>query len=283
MLMGSLPAADLPPMTAERALAAALWLIAAAGLGGCNTAPARDDPLTEASRAAMPELGLMTGLPLTWPLEASFEQIAQGEYETPWFLTLAQPHYELVPIDTLAPIPSIDPAQPDSEPLKGMERLAIIQPRGLSPADNLALDNWVRAGGVLLLALDPALTGHYAVPLTDPRHPAVSALIPPVVARWGLAIRFDEGQGDDLAFTDLSGVRLPLHLAGEIVPLEERAGSGKGACTIAASRALAICAVGKGRVTMLADAAVFEHEELAGDKGEALAALLDLAFGRHAP
>ncbi len=138
------------------------------------------------------ELGLMTGLPLYWPLGTGVSDLAGGDVAIPWQRAALEQSYRLVPLDTLSPIPDLDPDAPEIDPLAGLTKLAIIQPRGLSPADNVALDNWVRAGGELLIALDPALTLDYPVPFGDPRRPTASASIPPVIDRWGMAIAYED-------------------------------------------------------------------------------------------
>lgn len=240
------------------------------GLAACNPAPSapQGEPAPAAERAS---LGLMTSLPLYWPLGAGLEDIAAGAAPPPWQRTAIEAGYALVPLDTLSPIPALSPDQPDSDPLAQLDRLAVIQPRGLSPADNVALDRWVRAGGRLLLALDPALTGEYDLPLGDPRRPTDSALIPPAVARWGLAVSFDEAQPVAVDTQSLAGAALPLALSGQIT-------AAGGDCTVLAQGAAARCRVGEGQVTLIADAALFEHPELAGEGGADLLALLVAAF-----
>lgn len=164
-------------------LAFAGWLAVA----GCSATPAEappDAPVNTTAQGRAP-LGLMTSLPLYWPLGAGVAEIAVGTAGLPWQRSAIEARYALVPRDTLSPIPGLSPNAPDTDPLAGLDRLAMIQPRGLSPADNVALDNWVRGGGRLLLVLDPALTGEYDLPLGDPRRPVDAALIPPVAARWG--------------------------------------------------------------------------------------------------
>lgn len=255
------------------ALAAALM-----GLAGCNPAPAdapSDAPAdlepASAPAAERAALGLMTSLPLYWPMGAGIEAIASGQAAPPWQRRVIEARYALMPVDTLSPIPALAEGAPDTDPLAQLERLAIIQPRGLSPADNVALDAWVRAGGRLLIALDPALTGEYDLPLGDPRRPTDSALIPPVVARWGLAVSFDEAQAAAVVNQSLAGAALPLALSGQITV------SGSD-CTMLAAGAAAQCRVGEGQVTLIADAAVFEHRELAGDGGAVLLAILAIAL-----
>jgi hypothetical protein len=254
------------PSIAIKAAAAVLIAALAAGTGGCSAAP--EQPPRE--NAVRERLGLMTSLPLYWPLDAEVGDLAAGRAELPWQRAALEAAYALEPLDTLSSIPALSPDAPEVDPLAGLTRLAVIQPRGLSPADNVALDDWVRAGGRLLLVLDPALTGDYDLPLGDPRRPVEAALIPPVVARWGLEIRFDETQ--ELAVTEqaLAQAALPLALAGEVAITDPAAAD----CTLAAGGAAARCAVGEGQVTLIADAAIFEHPELAGQSAAALRAMI---------
>ena len=245
------------PLRRISALAAAALLALLAA--GCDRAPAA--PAAAESAAPREKLGLMTSLPLYWPLEAEVEDIAAGHVPLPWQRAALEQAYVIKPLDSLAAIPGLTANAPATDPLAGLTRLAVIQPRGMSPADNVALDNWVRAGGHLLLALDPALTGEYNLALGDPRRPADSALIPPVVARWGLAVRFDETQDSKPVDASIGGKYLPLVLAGTVAVTDPSAA----ACTVIAGGAAARCSVGKGEVTLIADAALFEHRELAGE------------------
>lgn len=248
----------------------ALWVAALLALSGCGTAsaPAPQDD------APPQRLGMMTSLPLYWPLGADVAALAKGSGPMPWQRQALALRYQIEPLDTLSPIPALSPQAPATDPLADLDLLAIIQPRGLSPADNVALDDWVRAGGRLLLALDPALTGDYDLPLGDPRRPVDAALIPPVVARWGLAVSYDEAQAAAVTTARLGDAALPLALAGRIAIPDPAATR----CTLLADDAAARCAVGAGQVTLIADAALFEHAELAGEGGADLRALVAAAL-----
>lgn len=197
----------------------------------------------------------MTSLPIYWELGQGLEEFARGEADLPWQRTAMSQCYSIVALDTLSPVAGLSPDDPDTDPLEGIEHLAIIQPRGLSPSDNVALDNWVRAGGRLLLVLDPMLTGEYELPLGDPRRPVDSAAIPPVVKRWGMEISFDEQQELALKEARLDLGHLWLSLPGRIA----RDQTLNPTCRLAIEDAIARCRVEKGWVTLLADAASFEH------------------------
>lgn len=238
-------------------------------LAGCqwDEAPPEMAPPTR-------QMGLMTSLPLFWPLGAGIADIAGGTAPAPWQRAVFEGNYRLVPLDTLSLVAGLGPGAQDSDPLAGLARLAIIQPRGLSPADNAALDDWVRGGGRLLMVLDPQLTGEYDLPLGDPRRPSDTALIPPVAARWGMAISFDEGQPAVMRHAGLGEARIPLALAGQIT-LDAAAGQ---RCMLVLGGAGARCRVGKGRVTLIADAAAFEHRPATGTADAAIRPLLEFAF-----
>ncbi len=246
------------------------------GLSACSASPAATDTDTGTSASAEVvnppaiRIGLMSSLPLYWPLGADLATIAQGQGQVPWQRTALARSYALEPLDTLSPIPALAADQPEIDPLAGLRRIAIIQPRGLSASDNVALDSWVRAGGRLLLVLDPALTGEYDLPLGDPRRPVDTALIPPVVARWGLAVSFDEDQAVAVTSARLGETALPLALSGAVTIIDPKAAD----CTLLASGAAARCRVGRGEVTLIADAALFEHEELAGENAATMRAVI---------
>lgn len=246
------------------------------GVSACSASPAATeaDSGTNASAEVVNppaiRMGLMSSLPIYWPLGADLAAIAQGQDQVPWQRAALARSYALEPLDTLSPIPALAAGQPDLDPLAGLRRIAIIQPRGLSASDNVALDGWVRAGGRLLLVLDPALTGEYDLPLGDPRRPVDTALIPPVVARWGLAVSFDEDQTLAVTTARLGETVLPLALAGAVAITDPTAAD----CTLLANGAAARCRVGKGEVTLIADAALFEHEELAGEGGATMRAVI---------
>lgn len=232
-----------------------------AAVTACNGAPAEPAQQETAAAAPSERLGLMTSLPLYWPLGAGVDAIAAGRADLPWQRTALEQAYTLVPLDTLSPIPALSPDAPDVNPLAGLTRLAVIQPRGLSPADNVALDAWVRKGGRLLLVLDPVMSEEYDMPLGDPRRPVDAALIPPVVARWGMAVRFDEAQSSKPVDSSLMETYLPLILPGEVVITDPAAAN----CTGEAYGAAARCRLGQGEVVLIADATIFENRSFAGE------------------
>lgn len=216
-------------------------------------------------------LGLMTSLPIYWPEGADMSDIVAGEVAVPWMRQELERHFILQPLDTLSP----DSEQSGAvSPLQGMERLLIVQPRGFSPQDNVELDQWVRAGGHVLIAIDPMLSGQYGVSIMDPRHPVVSALIPNVLAHWGMEVHFTENQPLNGREVELDGAALPLVMAGQLVLTEQ----GRAHCQLKGDEVVAECRIGEGRVVVLADAAIFEHGHGEAVTSDALNTLMHLAF-----
>lgn len=239
------------------------FLLASMLLASCSAEPAQDEPILVLG--PKPQLGLMTSLPLYWPVDAEFGELASGATAIPPQRGAFEATHELVLLDTLSPIAGITPDDPEVQPLEELDYLAVIQPRGLSPSDNVALDDWVRGGGQLLLVLDPLLDGHYPLPLGDPRRPVEAALVPPVMERWGLEMRFDEEQPSDLRELELPGtstpLAIPLALSGQ---LREIAGTAND-CRFLGESAIAQCQLGEGRVTVLADAEVFKLDSASSE------------------
>ncbi len=150
----------------------------------------------------------------------------------------------------------------------------MAQPRPLSPSENVALDRWVRGGGRLLLFADPMLTEDSAFALGDPRRPQTSVLLSPILGRWGLELHYDERQPFGEHTGEALGIAVPANLAGRFA-----LGPGS-ACVLSGGGLAADCPIGKGRVLVLADAALFERDGAGTARVEALDHLLETAFVR---
>lgn len=258
-----------------------------------------------------PRLGLMTSLPIYWGEEDAFAALSgEEDASLPWVRTVIEQRYRITPLDTLAPAGDQGPGgglsregsplealSPDGSalegvpldesplegtplegsPLEGVDALAIIQPRGLSPADNVELDDWVRAGGKLLYVIDPMLTGEYEAALSDPRHPVVSALVPPIFARWNVALTFDEDQSQEPRLQQWQGLALPGVMAGTL-SCTQAASDTPPPAPCQASGMFARVRPGQGQVTIIADAAVFEPYESSAQAEEAILQLLAHSF-----
>jgi hypothetical protein len=198
--------------------------------------------------------GLFTTLPILWS--------ESGDLAAKAVLAQRGP---IQPLDMLS-------GPPGHAPLDKLARLVIAQPRPLAPEENVALDDWVKAGGQLLLLADPALTEESAFAIGDPRRPQAVVLLSPILTRWGLELRFDDAQAFGEAERDVMGVKVPVNLPGQF------ATAGQADCRLWGRGLAVTCAIGKGRVVAVADAAVLEHEDPDGRRGDAFAGLLDAAF-----
>ena len=221
------------------------------------------------SRAAAQEpIGLFTSLPILWNEAPDVAGLLHPDEAPHWARALLQQRGKLEALDTLA-----GPGGPGR--LAALHRLVIAQPRPLGPAENVALDNWVRGGVHLLLLADPALTEESAFPVGDPRRPQAVVLLSPILSHWGLDLQFTEAQPYGERQVDVMGLAVPVNLPGHF------ATRGQGNCRLWGEGLAVTCAVGQGRVVALADAAVLEREDSDGSRRKAFAALLDTAFAAH--
>lgn len=214
-------------------------------------------------------VGLFTTLPILWidspDLSAAIDPAARPH----WARAVLARTGPIEPLDLLA-------GAPGSAPLAKVRRLVMAQPRVLTPTENVALDDWVRGGGHLLLLADPALTAHSGFAIGDPRRPQAVALLSPILSRWGLELRFDDGQVLGERAVDVMGVAVPVNLPGHF------AARGQGNCRLWANGLAVTCAIGAGRVVAIADAAVLDSEDPDGTRSQALDWLLDMAFAARA-
>ena len=183
----------------------------------------------------------------------------------PWPRAVIAVHGKPVPLDSLT-------GEGGRSPLAGIDRLILAQPRALSPAENVALDTWVRAGGRLLLLADPMYTGHSPFALGDPRRPQAIEMLSPLLDHWGLRLDFDEKQAGRERSASAMGLAVPVDLPGRFSII---AGSD---CRLFDDGLVATCTIGKGRVYAFADAAVIDPDGDDSVHANALSGLLDAAF-----
>lgn len=145
--------------------------------------------------------------------------------------------------------------------------LVLAQPHPLMPEENVALDAWVRAGGRLLLFVDPMLTAASDFALGDARGPERVAMLSPILRHWGLELQFDPEQPLGEHTVDYRGVPLPVNLAGRF------AATRASRCRLESARLVADCSIGGGQVLAVADAAVFDGDD--AGRSSALVTLLD--------
>ncbi|MBF9152438.1 ABC transporter [Novosphingobium jiangmenense] len=216
------------------------------------------------SSARVPDrtLGLFTSLPILWNEADNLKGMVDAPAGRHWALAVLERRGKVLPLDTLLDLSRVD-------------ELVIAQPRPLVPEENVALDAWVRQGGHVLMFADPMLTQESAFALGDRRRPQDVALVSPILARWGLELQFDESQPGGLR--ESAGEGLPINLAGAFRAIP---GGHEARCTIADGGLIARCGIGKGRATLVADAALLEPEADGNTRAEQLEALLEEALAR---
>lgn len=209
------------------------------------------------------DIGLFTSLPIVWSEYGELSELLQPEGESHWAVAVLKERGALRPLDRIAPLPG------------NLELLVMAQPRPLSPDENVALDQWVRGGGRVLLFADPMLTQHSQFAIGDRRRPEGTVLLSPILTRWGLTLQFDEAQPAGGYEVELFGQLVRVSLAGRFMPAE-----GASQCQLYAEGLAVRCAIGTGAVMAIADAALLEPAS-GGDatsRAAALNAMLDGAF-----
>jgi hypothetical protein len=247
-----------PPRSSHKACFAAL----AASLPCLATACHADEAVVADGGSDRPELGLMGTIPIYWGEAGDFGELVAGGQDAHWARTRLEADYRLSPLDTL-----------DEASLAGIDFLMLAQPRALSPAENVALDAWVRGGGKLLLFADPMLTGESRFAIGDRRRPQDVILLSPILDHWGLALAFDEDRPAGPVLIPAVGTPIPVNLPGSL-----EVGDGEAACALLAANVLAECRIDRGSALVLADAALLDLHGPPPGAGEALDWLTGRAF-----
>jgi hypothetical protein len=200
----------------------------------------------EAGSAQLPEerpaLGLMGTIPIYWGEAGDLGDLVAGRGAGHWARERLEARFNLAPLDELS-----------ADSLAGVRLLLLAQPRPLTPAENVALDSWVRKGGKLLLFADPMLTGNSRFPVGDRRRPQDVILLSPILEHWGLRLEFDVERPEGMILADAGPLAIPLNRPGAFAIAD-----GAGDCTVSVRNVLAHCRIGQGEVTVLADAALLD-------------------------
>ena len=221
-------------MSPARALAALLLLAAPASCREPQPAEAK------------PTLHLLTSLPLL------FGEGFALDAERPAVTAYLERTYRLAPIDLPSELP-------------GGATLLAIQPRALPPGELVALDEWVRGGGRLVLLADAFLEWPCARPLGDRLRPPILFADTGLLGHWGLRLDSPDQRGPVAAGPPIGAT---LVSPGTLV----RTG---GRCNVLAEGRYADCRLGRGRAIVVADADWLNVEE--GPNLRALQALIEAA------
>ena len=194
------------------------------------------------TRAQSPEQGatrhkllLLTSLPLVFGEQFSLE--AKGSP----VLSALRERYDVAPISVSS-----------APELARGDLLLMAHPLAQTPENLVALDAWVRKGGRVLLLADPMLEWPSERPLGDPLRPPAMFMDTGLLQHWGVRLDAPDQRGPQTR-----------EIAGRTV-LTMSPGTLAGNCELSADRLVAHCRIGKGRVTIIADADVLNAEHLGG-------------------
>ncbi len=193
-------------------------------------------------------IGLITSLPLRWQESVRGKTFDLEAAPAPAFRRLMAKQ-DIRLLDNLAN-------------LSGVKILLLAQPRALSGAEHVALDQWVRNGGRAVILADPALAWESTYPLGDRRRPLFTSLLSPLLNHWGLQLELNmEAQERDLV-RNIRGLKIRTQTMGAWSRFQGE--TAKAECTITDENFRADCRIGKGRAIMLADADLLLHENWQG-------------------
>jgi len=180
-----------------------------------------------------PTLLLLTSLPLVFGEDFSLRE--NGSLA----LSALQRRYRVEPISVT-----------DQGELAKGGLLFMAHPLAQPAEDLVALDQWVRGGGRVLLLADPMLEWPSKRPLGDPLRPPPMFLDTGLLSHWGLRL-------------DAPGERGPrVEKLGRYDVTTLSPGELFGSCSISPDRLVAKCRIGKGRATVVADADLLDADRL---------------------
>ena len=192
-----------------------------------------------------PPLMLLTGLPLLFGEEFSLKG---GGSEA---LRQLKSRYRVVPIAVSS----------TSELARGSLML-MAQPQAQTAENLVALDDWVRRGGRVLLLADPMLEWPSKLPLGDRLRPPPMFADTGLLAHWGLRLDAPDERGP--ALRQLAGREIETVSPGALF----------GHCAISGDRLVARCPIGKGGAVVVADADFLNLTDVDGPTENNLPALL---------
>ena len=184
---------------------------------------ARDPAVQPATHP--PKMAVITGLPLFWR--------GVAKVDAP-IITVLRQRFDVRPLDSPLALEN-----------SGARTLLLAQPRAFSMAELVALNAWISRGGRALLLADPELHWPMELPLGDRRRPPAITLLGAMIEYWGVKL-MPPAAGEKRHFLG-DGRVLTLYAASGF----RDAGPD---CRIIGRGLVARCEVGKGSVTMVADA-----------------------------
>lgn len=222
-------------MSRARLRARLLALLVLIGAGSLAYAVGQRSPASLPARPPQerPTLLLLTSLPLVFGEQFSIEGGGSRA------LQALEARYRVVAISLT------DPAE-----LSKGRLLLMAHPRAQPAEDLVALDQWVREGGRVLLLADPMLEWRSDRALGDPLRPQPMFMDTGLLGHWGLRLDAPAERGPKAA--RLGGYEIMTDSPGTLV----------GRCEIRGDGLVAHCRLAHGRATIVADADFLDVERL---------------------
>lgn len=192
---------------------------------------AREQPV-ESSHTPRPKLAVISALPLFW---REGETGVRARSDAP-IITILRQRFDVQPVDS-----------PLARTMTGAKALFVAQPRAFSPTELVALDDWVRNGGRLLLLADPLLRWPSSLPLGDRRRPPAVSMATPLLDHWGIQLLPPSAVGEERRILE----------DGRLLTTMGRSGFALGPgtpCRVDEGGLIARCAIGNGHAVLVADA-----------------------------
>lgn len=227
------------PLALAVAIVAALAVAIASSTGGPRPLPPRPPE-------KRPTLLLLTSLPLLFGEGFSLQQTGSPA------LKALETRYRVIAISVSDP----------PELAKG-RLLMMAHPLAQPPEDLVALDQWVRRGGRVLLFADPMLEWPSQRPLGDPLRPPPMFMDTGLLGHWGLRLDAPDKRGSRME--KLGGMDVMTVSPGQLF----------GSCAISHDRLVAHCSIGSGRATIVADADLLDAGRLGREASHNLDGMLE--------
>lgn len=201
------------------------------------------------------KIQLMTSLPIIWGEGGSMEDILSGKTTPAPIYAYWQQQHDISAVDSFEGLANSD-----------TDVILLAQPPAMDPADIVAVDAWVRAGGKAIILTDPMLVWPTSLPLGDKRRPLASGLLSPLLDYWGVELRLpsnEEAGGVELAFPGATIATVGIGAFQSMVPEE----NSHAECAFGVANVIARCTVGDGHAILLADADFLNDALWAGQTG----------------
>ncbi len=148
----------------------------------------------------------------------------------------------------------------DAAALADADVLLLAHPPALDPAQLVAIDEWVRGGGRIVVLADGLSSWPPDWPLGDPRNAPVTSLLGPLLAHWGVDLDAPDRLAESRIVVRDSGQRLELLSPGRFRQRDSR-------CMLRAQGLIAECRIGRGHALLVADADLLAPQLWAGQRG----------------